>query len=84
MKKLLLLPVLLVAAVAFSQHSPDSISKMPVCPICKSNKDVVPIIYGKPATALIKKAERGECWLGGCVVDKDSPWHYCKKDKKSF
>lgn len=84
MKKLLLVPFLFMTAMAFSQNKIDSASKMSVCPICKSNKDVVPIIYGKPATALIKKAERGECWLGGCVVDKDSPWYYCKKDKKSF
>jgi hypothetical protein len=84
MKRIILLLTLLFTVAVFAQSSTDSINKLPACPVCRSHKDVVPIVYGKPATETIKKAERGECWLGGCVVDKDSPRYYCKKDKKSF
>lgn len=85
MKQLLLLPLLIVSLFSLSSNSPAvGITNEKICPICKSDKDVIPIVYGKPATELIKKAERGECRLGGCVVDKDSPHFYCKKDKKEF
>ena len=42
---------------------------MPVCPECGSDNSI-PIIYGKPSTELIEKAEKGEVILGGCVPEK--------------
>ena len=85
MKQLLGLAFVLASWISFSQTAPqDSVRQKPVCPVCNSNKDVIPIIYGKPAAETIKRAEKGECRLGGCMIDKDSPYYYCKKDKKEF
>ncbi|HEV7781921.1 MAG TPA: hypothetical protein VGO58_11690 [Chitinophagaceae bacterium] len=85
MKQLLILPFIVLALFSFSQNTESRFGiEKHNCPVCRSDKDVIPIVYGKPATGLIQKAERGECRLGGCVLDKDSPHFYCKKDKKEF
>lgn len=84
MKRLLLIPFLLLGLAVFSQSNPDTLNNKHTCPVCKSHKDVIPIVYGKPATVTIQRAERGECWLGGCVVGTNSPRYYCRKDKKEF
>ena len=87
MKMIAFIPLLwMMLAIA---HPPalsneTTVTGKPVCPVCKSSKNVVPIIYGKPCTELIKKAERGECKLGGCTPDENSPRNYCKKDKIQF
>lgn len=85
MKKLLILPFILLTLFSFSGQvtGAGSIEKHN-CPVCKSDKEVIPIIYGKPGTELIQKAERGECRLGGCMISENSPRYYCKKDKKEF
>ena len=49
---------------------------MPVCPECGSENSI-PIVYGRPGTELLEKAERGEVWLGGCVPED---YHYYCKD----
>ncbi len=82
--KLLLLSLTIITLFSFSPNQGPSVMEKHNCPLCKSDKDVIPIVYGKPGTALIEKAERGECRLGGCMLDKDSPRFYCKKDKKEF
>ena len=49
---------------------------MPVCPVCGS-EEYIPIIYGRPGTELLEKAERGEVILGGCIPGDH---HYRCKD----
>jgi hypothetical protein len=45
------------------------------CVQCGSH-EVIPIVYGLPDAELLEQAEAGEIWLGGCVVEEDSPvWH---------
>lgn len=85
MKKGLLLPLLIISISAFSQQAKsDSLSRIPNCPVCKSHDQVIPIVYGKPAKETIRRAERGEIRLGGCLVGASSPRHYCRKDEKEF
>jgi hypothetical protein len=50
----------------------------PACPECGSNENVIPIIYGYPGPELREAAERGEVFLGGCVMTGDDPLWYCK------
>lgn len=47
------------------------------CPKC-NGKSVVSILYGMPTPEALKKAERGEVKLGGCVIEADSPNFSCK------
>ena len=68
-------------------HLPKSCKDLPdtdICPICNSNKDVVPIEYGLPTPQTRKKADKEVIVLGGCIVGDCSPKHYCKKDKLRF
>lgn len=68
-------------------HLPKSCNSLPptdICPICKSNKDVLKIIYGLPNKKLMKQAEKDIVHLGGCVVNPCYPKYYCKKDKLEF
>jgi hypothetical protein len=55
-----------------------------VCPHCHHSDNVIPIRYGKPTQETIKKAEKGEVKLGGCMVSATSPKFYCNKDKTAF
>ena len=50
---------------------------MPTCPKCGSAKNI-PIVYGKPSTELMEKAERGEVALGGCIITPDRNLYKCK------
>jgi hypothetical protein len=50
----------------------------PACPECGSSENVIPIIYGYPGPELREAAERGEVFLGGCVMTGDDPLWYCK------
>ena len=52
------------------------------CPVCKSNSDVVGILYGRPGPQAIKDANEGKIVLRGCSP-KPENW-YCKKCKKDF
>jgi hypothetical protein len=49
---------------------------MPKCPICES-PNVIPIVYGKPTMEAMKKAERGEIILGGCIMNRDRKNFQC-------
>jgi hypothetical protein len=84
MKKLFVIPFLLIAMSAFSQSNTDSTIIKRTCPKCKSHKQVIPIVYGRPSIELSNKAKDGKCRLGGCVVSNNSPRNYCKKDQHSF
>ena len=52
------------------------------CPKCGLNTHVIPIIYGKPAQALIDAAKEGKVKLGGCSMDNKKS--YCKTCHNSF
>jgi len=58
--------------------------KKSACPICKKRNKVVPIVYGLPSGELLEEAEKGEFYLGGCVVTFCDPQWYCNRDKKAF
>jgi hypothetical protein len=55
-----------------------------VCPVCKQSDEVIPIVYGYPGDDLFKKQEKGEVYLGGCVIRTHNPHWYCKRDDKKF
>lgn len=46
------------------------------CPKCGSSQGVVPIVYGYPGEELMKKAQKGDVKLGGCIIGENNPnWH---------
>ena len=55
-----------------------------ICPKCKSNRDVIPISYGKPTPKGFEKSKAGLIKLGGCVLFQQRPQWYCKTDDLSF
>ena len=56
--------------------------RTPVCPFCRENDEVIPILYGFPSDKGFLRAERGEVYLGGYI--EGSTTHYCKRDDKEF
>ncbi len=64
------------------------------CPIGKSESDkvcpyghrsnIIPIKYGLPSLRMMRRAERGRIYLGGCIITECDPKWYCKKHKISF
>ena len=54
------------------------------CPRCLKNDQVIRIVYGYPGPKMMKNAERGIIRLGGCIVSKNNPQWYCKRDKLEF
>jgi len=56
--------------------------RVPVCPRCRENDQVIPILYGFPTHDAFLKADRGEVYLGGCEITPYS--HYCKRDDREF
>ena len=53
------------------------------CSRCGSD-NTIDIIFGFPTPSTMKKAERGEVWLGGCEVTDNDPLWYCKDCKREF
>lgn len=53
-----------------------------MCPTCKTNDAVIPIVYGYPTIHNLNKASLGEIVLGGCMFN-DAKW-FCKKDQTKF
>lgn len=47
------------------------------CPGCSSHMSPQPVVYGYPSIELVDAAERGDVFLGGCVVYRDFPSHRC-------
>ena len=52
------------------------------CPRC--GNELLPIVYGMPGPEMLKKAERGEIYLGGCLITPDNPKYYCDACDKEF
>ncbi|EAR89479.1 hypothetical protein TTHERM_00157960 (macronuclear) [Tetrahymena thermophila SB210] len=56
----------------------------PNCHKCKSDAQVVDVVYGKPAKVLIDQANRKEVFLAGCKVDKIRKNWYCYSCEHKF
>jgi len=84
--KLALIAALAVCSLSLQAQDTSAIKKPELknCPVCHSNSQVVPVVFGKPTAATAKKAEAGLIKLGGCRVPPDRPAYYCKKDNRSF
>ncbi|WP_405268038.1 tetratricopeptide repeat protein [Methanobrevibacter sp.] len=53
-----------------------------VCPDCGG--ELIPIVWGYPSPKLLKRAERGEVFLGGCCIPPNNPNYRCKKCDGKF
>lgn len=53
-----------------------------VCPFCREEDEVIPIIYGYPSHSAFMRAERGEIYLGGSIAGPTG--YYCKRDDREF
>lgn len=51
----------------------------PKCKQCDSNSDVIPCVYGKPGSELLKKSKDGLVKLMGCIIREDRKDFFCKK-----
>ena len=54
----------------------------PKCPNC-GNK-MVEIVYGMPAPETFEKAEKGEVFLGGCMIEDDRPEYHCNNCRRNY
>jgi hypothetical protein len=54
-----------------------------ICPYGHRN-NIIPIEYGLPSMKRMKRAEKGKCDLGGCIVTECDPKWYCKEHKIRF
>jgi ribosomal protein L37AE/L43A len=55
-----------------------------ICPQCKTDKNVIPIIYGMANWELGEQAKKNQVKLGGCCVSDDDPVWYCKACEIEF
>jgi len=62
----------------------QNLYKTKVCPLCHKSDHVVPYVYGKPSSRLIKMAAKSEIKLAGCSLSNTSPKFYCQTDKLEF
>jgi len=53
-----------------------------VCPYCREEDEVIPILYGYPTHAAFMRAERGEVYLGGSISGPTA--YFCKRDDREF
>ena len=54
----------------------------PKCPNCGSK--LLEIVYGMPDSEMGEKAMKGELFLGGFMIDDDSPKYHCNTCKRSY
>jgi|SRR5687768_16402260 len=54
-----------------------------VCPNGHTD-NLIPIVYGLPRKRSIKKSDKGQIKLGGCIVTDCDPAWYCKTDQIEF
>lgn len=52
------------------------------CPDCGG--ELIPIVWGYPNPEMFQKAERGEIFLGGCVLPPNNPNYHCKNCDNEF
>jgi len=54
------------------------------CPVCGSNDQVVPVMYGMPGPKMQDDAAAGKIHLGGCIISDNDPKWYCQRDETAF
>ena len=54
----------------------------PKCPYCSSK--LIEIVYGMPSPEAFEKVEKGELYLGGCIIEDNQPKYHCNKCNKRF
>lgn len=54
------------------------------CPVCHQQDEVIPVSYGYPLPTGIERANKGEIYLGGCMVSDCDPLWHCRRCKKEF
>jgi len=84
MKIFLSVSFILAMLFVSGQNKPAGKDSIKTCPACHKKDQVIPISYGKPGPETIKKANKGEIKLGGCMISGTSPRFYCKTDKLEF
>ena len=57
--------------------------KVRTCPGC-GGTDIVPIVYGYPTAELLEQAKNGEVNIGGCDIDDERPWRFCKSSEHAW
>ena len=60
----------------------DFLGYEPKCPNC--NHKMIKIVYGMPDSDIMEKAQKGELFLGGCVIDDFQPEYHCNNCKRSY
>jgi len=60
----------------------DFLGYEPKCPNC--NNKMIKIVYGMPDTDTMEKAQKGELFLGGCVIEEFQPEYHCNKCRRSY
>ncbi|CAF3547092.1 unnamed protein product [Rotaria sordida] len=63
----------------FDEYYKKNRDKLPACPTCQTNNDVIPTVRGKPSTELLLYAEEGNVKLSGCTQSYNG---WCKKCEK--
>lgn len=53
-----------------------------VCPKC--GEELIDIVYGFPAPEVIEKAERGEIYLGGCIITENQVLYHCNHCNRNY
>jgi len=67
----------------FTKHPKRSKNPM-TCPKCGSDKNTIPIVYGLADASLLRRSNRGEVKLGGCIVTGHDPKWYCKSCRSKW
>ncbi|REC49152.1 hypothetical protein [Chryseobacterium pennipullorum] len=58
-------------------------NKNSICPICKTDKNVIPIFYGLVTETFMKK-NKSKYYFGGCELTSCNPKYYCKTEGLQF
>ncbi|MDP2922392.1 MAG: hypothetical protein Q8O30_01550 [Candidatus Omnitrophota bacterium] len=80
----LLIAMFVLTGCHNSRTSGRKFTKISKCPVHKVEMKEVTVIYGYPDEELLKKAEKGEVILGGCIIRKEKIGYICPVDKKIF
>ncbi|MCJ7933120.1 MAG: hypothetical protein MUW56_05655 [Chryseobacterium sp.] len=65
------------------KYCPYKENKSLVCPVCRRDKNVLPIFYGL-TTWKFEKKNRKKYYFGGCEVSGCDPKYYCNTDRVKF
>jgi hypothetical protein len=63
----------------FDEHYKKNLGKLPICPTCKTNNNVIPTVRGKPTTQLLLYAQEGHVKLSGCTQSYHGWCKTCQK-----